>query len=816
MLDPEEPISTDIANRELNGGNAVRSLVPLRESPRFSDAPGDFEIEEEQSLHVRDYWDMIRDRLWIIVAVTILVTALAALYTARQPNVYQAEASIQVDLENNPAVGSYKNGAVIINDQNDNPAYFNTQLLLLKSPAFLRRVVKTLDAEHDSDIFFGHATRPGSTWRNLLHFGDFGSSGDQPGSPNDKTLRVRLVAPASPDGDIAEAQRLEPYVNSLRAGLDVKLTETTRLISINFSHSDPTVAAKVANAIADTFVQANWERRAASNSSASEFLQKRIAELQFKIGENERRMIQYAKEHQILPPDSGRNIETERLATLDRGLLDAEDKRKQAQAEYEGALAPGAAAAIVDGSNNQQLPAINSKLTDLRQRRVVMLLEAGENWPEVKELNNQISNLEAEYKTAREHAISVVLTNLETKYRQALAREQMLRKGFEQQHSDAMAEDAAGIDYRMIQQETTTYKALLDNLLQRSKENDVVLAATPNNVHVTDYATLPVRLVGPRRFAIIALAFAGSLALCIGFSIFLGSIDDNVPVNSVERVEKMFGLPALAVLPSANARRQIPGVRALQRRNGHQRAGLLMYESPRSSLTEAYKKLRTSVLLSTVGRTPKVMLVTSSFPAEGKTTAVINTGLVMSQTNGKVLIIDADLRHPSLDEILALENEHGLSSILANDFSEAEILAMTQQYQDTGLYILPSGPVPDNPAELLGSERMRNLLRTLGSTFDHIIIDSPPMSYFTDAILLSSMVEGVLLIVRGPKTQRQVAHDSLQSLDAVGAPILGVVLNDVNIQSNDYKYYRNYYRRYEVPPNPAGRKNGQSTNSLDL
>jgi len=388
-----------------------------------------------------------------------------------------------------------------------------------------------------------------------------------------------------------------------------------------------------------------------------------------------------------------------------------------------------------------------------------------------------------------------VLTNLETRYRQSLAREQSLRKGFDQQHIDAMNENAAAIDYRMIQQETGTYRGLLDSLLQRSKENEIVLAATPNNVHVTDYATLPVVPVGPKRLRLVALAFAFSFAFGVGFVVLLGSLEDSVPVNSVERVERMFGLPALAVIPMATRRRrQLLGIKSLQKRNGNGHAGLLVHEDTHSSMTESYKKLRTSVLHSSENRSLQTLLVASSLPGEGKTTAVINTGFVMSQTGARVLLIDGDLRHPSLHEILGMENEQGLSTILSSDLSEAEALAMIEQYKESSLYVLPSGPATDNPAELLGSERMRSLIKSFSSTFSHIIIDSPPISFFTDAVLISSLVDGVLMMVRGPKSPRQVARHSIQSLDGVGAPILGVVLNAVDVKSNNYSYYRNYYR----------------------
>jgi len=774
------------------GGPDDRALALFREQSRAAFMPeSDQDNDGGPVLGVHDYWSMVRDRLWLVLALAFLVTLFAIFYVARQPNIYEAESSIQVDIESNPAIGSSKEKAVIIN-QGDDPAYFNTQLQLLKSPAFLRRVVKTLDLEHDSRFFAERSAHIPLTVRNLARL--FGSSGKE-AEPSHKPLRSEDIAPASADGNLAEAQRLQPYVEAIRLNLDVKITETTRLISIRFSHTDAATAARVVNVIADTFVQANWERRGATNSSASDFLQKRIAELQFKIGENERRIIDYAKQHQVMPPNAAHDIEGDRLAGLDKGLLEAENARKLADAEYQAALAPGAAAALVEGGGNPQLAILNARLNELRQRREVMLLEAGENWPEVKELKKQITNLEQELKDTREHAIAIVLTNLETRFRQALAREQALRKSFNEQHSETLAQDEAAINYRMIQQETTTYKGLLDNLLQRSKENDVVLAATPNNVHVTDYATLPVRLLGPMRLRIVAMALGGSMALGIGLAVLLGMIDDHLPVDSIERAERLFNLPALAVLPTVKSGGRVS--RSLPRwakRSGHTTNKLLIDQELRSPLAESYKKLRTSVFLSANGSAPRSVLVVSSHPAEGKTTAVINTGLAMSQTGAKVLLIDADLRHPSLHEVLEVENEKGLSTILSGDLSAAEAHAMVGQYANSSLYFLASGPLPDNPAELLGSKRMRSLLEDFGGTFSHIIIDSPPISYFTDAVVLSMMVDSVLLMVRGPKSSVQVARHSLQSLESVNAPLLGVVLNDVNMRSNDYSYYRGYYQ----------------------
>lgn len=213
----------------------------------------------------------------------------------------------------------------------------------------------------------------------------------------------------------------------------------------------------------------------------------------------------------------------------------------------------------------------------------------------------------------------------------------------------------------------------------------------------------------------------------------------------------------------------------------------------RSPLAEAYRHLRTSVLLSTAGRAPKSLLVTSSLPGEGKTTTAVNTAVSLAQTGASVVIIDADMRRPRLRSIFGLSDRPGLSSILSSEVSDTDMLAMVSTDEGTGLRILTSGPIPPNPAELLGSDQMRRLMATLQAQFAHVVVDSPPISSFTDGVLISSMVDGILLVVHGGKTSRHVVRRSRQLLHDVGAKIFGVVLNNVNLQSHDYYYYQRYY-----------------------
>jgi capsular exopolysaccharide synthesis family protein len=264
-------------------------------------------------------------------------------------------------------------------------------------------------------------------------------------------------------------------------------------------------------------------------------------------------------------------------------------------------------------------------------------------------------------------------------------------------------------------------------------------------------------------------------------------------------VETDLRLPSLAVIPIAGRSRQrfLPISRALQRTNGNGANPELLIANTSSTVqAEAYKHLRTSILLSTAGRAPKSLLVTSSVPAEGKTTTVINTATVLAQTGAQVLIIDADMRRPRLHQVLDMSNDEGLSALLSSDMVEADVLLKIKKYQDTNIYLLSSGAIPPNPAELLGSSQMKQLLEIVGNNFNYVVIDSPPIASFTDGVLISALVDGVLLVVHGGKTSRQVVRRARQMLHEIGAKIIGVVLNKAEMRTGSDYYYHYGYNGY--------------------
>ena len=799
MNEPTELIKPVPAARDLD-----RSLEALPPPSSYRYDAGELEPEEGIHWRLHDYWRSARKHIWLILGILVLVTTLAAIYTARQPDIFEAQAKVQVDTENtNPALGAFKSNNIIVNSSYTDPIYFNTQIQILTSAGLLGRVIRTLDLENNQAFLRPQATQNRSTLESLKRMVGFGDT-RQDAAKNQGTESAPLTinfAPAASRDDLVEVNRLSPLVGMLQGGLTVKQVTDTRLIEIRYRHQDPLVASKIVNAVSDAFVLSNLERRTETSATAGDFLQRRIAELQIEIRRGEEQLLNYAKDHQILSLDESQNTVVERLAGLNRQLMDAQKERTEAEAKYRSSLDGSRAEAQAAESTSKQNSDAESRLAELRQKRAQLLVSYTEKYPEVREIDQQIAVLEKQLKDTNSKATNVVVKNLETRYLEAKSKEDAISASFNKQRGETLTQNEAAVNYRIIQQEVQTNKALLDGLLQRSKENDVVLAGTPNNIHVVDYSPVPKGAVGPRRMQSLALAMLISLVFGVALARYLDYLDDSI--HSAEDVEKVLRLPALAVIPSIGSlsRRHLRTSKfGLQKITGNETSPLLLDINSRSPLAEAYKQLRTSVLLSSAGGAPRTLLVTSSQPAEGKTTTAVNTAMSLAQTGATVLVIDADMRRPRLHQILETDNARGLSTILASKMTEAEMLSLIEKHLLSGLYFLASGPIPPNPAELTGSDQMRRLLAVLEANFDHIVIDSPPISSFTDGVLISAMVDGVLLVVHGGRSSRKVVRRARQVLQEVGAKIFGVVLNNVTLSAKDeyYKYYYNHYNYYKT------------------
>ncbi|MBA2378194.1 MAG: polysaccharide biosynthesis tyrosine autokinase [Blastocatellia bacterium] len=815
--------------RDLAPKAPVETVVDLERQfdshivPATGRYPGYRDGYAAEGFQVLDYWHAIRKRLWLVVGLAVLMTTLTAIYMARKPNVYEAAAVVQVDLEQ-------PNPDLITSDRqrplpNLDPSYFNTQLQLLGSDTLLRKVIK----EHnlDSNKEFQEMKEQGSSAgiRGMLSAVGLASSGRRVAAEGSEPLESGNSLVSS--DEIAEAVRLNPYVEIVRTSLNVDpVRETratvkdTRLIRISFQHTSPELAAFVVNGIGETFANFNQERRTGTSRKTSDFLQTRIADLQSEIRNDEGRLVQLKQSEGILKTDGEATIVIDRLSGLNRQLLEAENRRKIAEAEFNSvkdspdrinSMAEAESARYITERENNVLMVRNEtqrKIAELRSDRAKLLEEFLPGAPEVRELDSQIQSLNSsldqlidknnrDLADYRSRTGKVLVDVLRTKYLQAREQENKIRAAFNAQYNEAQAQNSGAVVIKLLEQNIETNKGFLDNLRKQQSSNDVASQGSDNNISVAAFAIPPDAPVGPRRLMTVAAALFLSTLFGFGLALFLDYLDDTI--TSTDEVENFLQLPALAAIPTMDSmpkkRLLLVGSKSEEDLTKYE-SELLIYADPRSSLAEAYRQLRTSILLSTAGHPPKTLLVTSSLPSEGKTTTATNTAISLAQTGARVLIIDADMRRPRLHSVFNIENGDGLSTLLSSELDKDHILSVIRQDEGTKLHLLTSGPIPPNPAELIGSETMTNLLRELQNHFTHIVIDSPPITSFTDAVLIASMVDGVVLVVHSGKSSRQVVRRARQLLQDVGAKILGVVLNNVNLRSQDnYYYYQSYYHR---------------------
>ncbi|HMS19002.1 MAG TPA: polysaccharide biosynthesis tyrosine autokinase [Sphingorhabdus sp.] len=774
----------------------------------------------EGGFQLADYWRAIRKRLWLVLGIAVLFTMLAAIYMARRPNIYQAKAVVQVDLEqNNPdLVTSDRQRPSAVPDA----SYFNTQLQLLYTDSLLRRVIKEKNFDANKDFQLAVAEGGNSWFRGILRSVGLASG---PVKRTEEELK-RADSTLFSAEEMATAVRLSPFVELIRRNLSVEpiresraTTKDTRLIEIRYLNTDPFLAADVTNAIAEIFTVMNQEKRSGTSRKTNDFLQERIATLQEEIKSDEESFAQMNKEQGIIKTTGEQTIVVDRLAGLNKQLLEAENTRKNAEANYKTVEAdPARLTAQVEEmalrytteqENNLQTFRLDREktLAALRQQRTKLTQEYQDSAPEVKEVDAQIESLQSNLDKAasdfqkgiaefRTRARRTLIENLRTKYLQAQKQENEIKAAFDSQFNQAQSQDQGAVKLRLLQQRLDTNKGFLDNLRKQVSSNDVASQGTDNNISVTEPAIPNEQAVSPRRLTTVLAALLLSTLFGMGLALFLEYLDDTI--RTTEEIESYLQLPALAAIPNIDS---LPKRNKLLLVGGEEveeksNSGLLIDNDSNSPLAEAYRQLRTSILLSTAGHAPKSLLVTSSLPSEGKTTTATNTAISLAQTGAKVLIIDADMRRPRLHSVFGVGNGEGLSTLLSSELHDEDIDTAVKQDPGTKLYLLTSGPIPPNPAELIGSQQMTRLFKMLGDKFTHIVVDSPPIASFTDGVLIASMVDGVILVVHSGKSSRQVVRKSRQLLNDIGAKVFGVVLNNVNLRSQDnYYYYQSYYHR---------------------
>ena len=761
------------ANRNLD-----RTLTDLTQSKPY----GKYEkyTGGQTETNLREYFFIILKRKWLILSLVLVVTSLVTVQAYRQPSIYEAATTIRIEAKPQSPL---QTGGIVINTAPD-PTFWNTQLKLLENPSLARQVILTLNLQKDPAFVGGQAQS--SVFASLKRI----FSRDRPVAPatpsstdnqpvGEEQMKDRQFTPE-------ELAGLEPYEDAITGNLTVEPIVGTNLVNIRYRHTNPAMAQKVAITLADVFVTNNLERQELGNSKAETAVMQEIAKYQDKIKKEGDARFAFARDNDLpLNNDPGNNLLSVRAQTYSQQLLAAENERRNKLAAYEAAKNAADPFSNPTVQKDERIIELRKKLSDLRDKETALLQKYTPEWPDVKQVQAQIKQVEGELAQAPKE----VLASMKAAADAAEKQQKSLETSYVKAHNVTTQQTKNIVQLAAMTQELTTDQQYLNTLLQKRRELSATSGQGGTSVSVSNYGRLPHEPVGPARLRNIVIAFVLSLLAGIGLAFLLDFLDDTV--KSVDDVDRYIHLPALALIPAARSEKRLRGEPPP---NASEATALAMVNDVRSPIAESYRHLRTSLLLSSAGTPPRTILVTSSQPSEGKTTTAINTAFMLAQTGAEVLIIDCDLRRPRLHAHFNLSNARGLTNCLSGESNDLENLIQTYEKQPN-LKLLPSGPTPPNPAELLGSEEMRRLLVSLSERFTHIIVDSPPAISFTDASILSTFVDGVILVVHGGRSSRAVVRRAKQQLLDVGAHIFGVVLNNVKIESHDY-YYAGYYSGY--------------------
>jgi polysaccharide biosynthesis transport protein len=727
-----------------------------------------------------DYWRILLKRKWTVIVSVVVVGIMGALISLHMTPIYDAETKIMISPQiSNPLNFKDSNLSQATDDQQQ---VINTQVKVLQSDTTAELVIHRLNLDARPD-FAGNAQSQ--------------TSGG-------------VAVSESPAQESARQQQL---IHKFQANLRVQQVPDTSLVEIKYSDPNPSLAADVANALAATFIEQNVKSRYDSTTQAADWLSKQLADLQIKVESSQAKLVQYQKEHGIVGADDKQNLTTEKLDELNRELTGAQADRIQKESLYQIATTtnPETLSSVLQ---DPVLVTLRQQETQLQAQYALLSTQFGPGYPKVLEIKNQLDQIDRSYRDQVQNSVS----RIQNDYQTAMNREKMVQAALAEQTGVADQLNENAIEYKVLKQEADSNRQLYDGLLQQLKEASLAVGLNSSNIRVVDKARLPLYPSRPNiprnlEFALL-IGLVGGVALVFG----LEALDTTV--RTPDQAESISGLPTLGVIPlqsaldgavTSIARAHL--LKKLPRNNPNARA-LICYLEPQSEIAEAYRALRTSILLSSVPEPPRSILVTSSVPQDGKTMTCLNIAIVMAQQGKRILLVDADMRRPGIHTAFGLKGRVGLSNILTGGAKIGDAIQATVQ---PNLFIIPAGLVPPDPSELLSSSLMQDLLKQWGEEYDHVIVDSPPVISVTDAVLLSVQTDAVLLIIRSGHTTAAHVRRTRNLLQSVKASVLGVVVNAADLTSPDYYYYYfgSKYRNYAEKENKDHKTRLNDSQDLD-
>jgi capsular exopolysaccharide synthesis family protein len=707
--------------------------------------------QDEDTINLREYWAIIVKRKWTVITFFMIVLISVVVATFLMTPIYRASLTLQIE----------RTSAKIVDFKDVNPVessqerdFYQTQYELLKSRSLAERVIDQLNLMNNP--FFSGKKEPGL-------FENFSAlAGNKKNEEQDSLENQKQGA-----------------TNHFLRYLTIEPIRNSRLVKVHFDSTDPKLSAQVANMIAEAFITLNLERRMDSSSYAKTFLQEHLQQTKSKLEDSERQLVDFSRQEAIINVDDKQTAVSQRFMELNSALgkaiqerVDAESQFKQIQGSKSQALGK-----ILDSTLIQNLKQSKAKLESDYREGLQIYKPA---YPKMQQLEGQIAEIQSKI----DSEVANVVTAIKSTYEAARYKESVVQAQLDASKQELLDLQGRSIQYTILKRETDTNRQLYDGLLQRLKEVSVAGGVDTNNVSVVDNAEVPNGKFKPSLSLNAMIAAFLGLFGGIGLAFLFEQLDDTI--KQPEDIERLLGISILGVVPL---------IRDSGKEQDERRVALALaaVDDPRSAFSEAYRSVRTALQFSTADGAPKVLMVTSPSAGEGKSTSALSLAIHFSQAGKRVLLVDADLRNPSLHRTLEMDNNQGLTNVLAG---EANAYAVTKPTTIPNLFIMPTGPLPPNPAELLSGAKMLALLNLATEKFDHVIIDGPPVLGLADALVLGNLAEATILVVEAGATRRGYAQGAIKRLRSSHTHLLGGILVKLDSNSNSYGYHQNYYYYY--------------------
>lgn len=724
-------------------------------------------LSERRSL--MDLWRVLTKQRLTILTVTIFFVAAAAWYAFRTPPVYESVGHIEIkqnESSNEDLVGLLEGGG--------GTDLLQTEVHVIGSDSVLFQTAQAL---------------------NLIRLVRAPGKNGQPAAP-------------SSSSDVTAAERRE-LIDIVRGGLSISVVPDTQIVEIRYRGTDPKLAAAIVNQLVETYSDEDLRTKYERTLHVSSWLQKRLEDLRQEASDTQRELADYQRQHNIVGADETSNLTIQTLESISTDLNDAEADRimKEARMRDVDSLSPDMITLMGD---NPTLAALHTQLTDLQTQRAELATKFAAKHPQMQQLDLQIGKVQAQFNTE----VELARHQVHDEYQSAVGLEGALRKRLEAQEDAAyhLNEDAA--QYAILRHQAELTRNLYDTLQLRLKQASVSAGLSAANITVVDQAQVPLGPIAPRKgMALETGLFGGLLVGCV-LAFLIESIDDRLRTS--EEVENASMLPSLAAIPHMSYGEVRPthnGTGAAAHKDSRAPQQLITLWDPKSNSAEAYRGMRSSLLLSSIDNPPRLIALTSAFPSEGKTTTALNLAVVLAQRNEKVLLVDADLRRGNLHRVFGLpDGTFGLSTALSQPGLHREIPAPLAELPT--LHVLATGPRPPNPAEMLSSNRMEEQMRQWTQQFDRIVIDTAPLLAVSDTQALAVRADAVVLVARAGVTRKRALNRARDLLWRINAPVAGVVVNDVDMRLENFYTYRygmyakNYWYGYRQSVTSSDRAYG--------